>query len=523
MNRRPLLGILAGVILVLSLLTCGSKPMHGFESGPGTPSFTVTQQRAPAPSPTPTVTPAPTVPPDTKPGKTLEPGQVWRQGGIHMRLQNPSFDPGCDGTLGFEATIVNQTGTNLVADLTTQNLEVSDSRGRSYRTIWVAKGASSHRCYAKKLGDLSLPAIEAGQGITLAVRVIGSYTPEPSYFLVTVRDIGEIQEAKWRIEEPPPLLLRPISFDVFPEAFERRLEEADEKIENLGDVVTALLPKVSNFLLVQKTWAIVGMGVIVAAVLILRRPLIVLHNTLLLAGVGFIAGPIWCVITGRFGAWLAIKGTDWLVSPNVGVVFGAIEGFLIGLVSGFVGLAVIVAALSIVGLLLTAVGSGTGVAVFDPSGVMLGWLGAAPGGTAAFGCGGVIAVGVLVVSPIVGTILGVQMNQGYVTDPEQVYSVTETVMVIVGMIGGLLGGGLVGFKLGPEFGGCLFGLLYGILLGVSLTGRWVEILIGGGLGAVAGFFLGARWNRDKDYGDEGSSKRRKKRGKKRDASYYDWD
>ena len=59
MNRRPLLGILAGVILVLSLLTCGSKPMHGFESGPGISGVTVTQQKALAPSPTPTVTPAP--------------------------------------------------------------------------------------------------------------------------------------------------------------------------------------------------------------------------------------------------------------------------------------------------------------------------------------------------------------------------------------------------------------------------------------------------------------------------------
>lgn len=154
------------------------------------------------PQPTSTPAPIPTAPPDTPPGTTLTPGDVWYQGGMEMRIKNSSFVPGCNGLLGFEMTIVNNTGGELVANISGLDISISDDQGQTYPEVWWSSGTSTEVCYRNHLNALKFRSMAPGQRLDLAMRVIGNLPQNVSRFTVTVYQAGRIQNAVWVIEVP---------------------------------------------------------------------------------------------------------------------------------------------------------------------------------------------------------------------------------------------------------------------------------------------------------------------------------
>lgn len=166
------------------------------------PTETPIPSPTPKPSDTPTPSPSPTVPPDTVPGTILEPGEVWYQGGMEMRLKNPTFIPGCNGILGFEITLVNNTGGEIVTNISGLDFSIADNVGQSYSDVWISEGAATQRCYSTRLNRMEIRSMAAGQRIDLAFRVLGEAAQNVTQFTVTVYEAGRIQNAVWVIDVP---------------------------------------------------------------------------------------------------------------------------------------------------------------------------------------------------------------------------------------------------------------------------------------------------------------------------------
>lgn len=164
------------------------------------------------PTPTPTETPIPpptavptstsTAQPDTQPGTILKPGDIWYQGGMEIRLKNPTFVPGCNGILGFEFTIINNTGGEIVTNISGLDFAISDNAGQSYSDVWIREGSASESCYGNRLNRMEIRSMTAGQRIDIAVRVLGKPAQNVSQFTLTIYQAGRIHNAAWVIEVP---------------------------------------------------------------------------------------------------------------------------------------------------------------------------------------------------------------------------------------------------------------------------------------------------------------------------------
>jgi len=167
-----------------------------------TPTETPIPSPTPRPTNTPTPTPSPTPQPDTTPGTILKPGEVWYQGGMEMRLKNPTFIPGCDGFLGFEMTITNNTGGEIVTNISGLDFSIADNVGQSYSDIWFREGAATQSCYSSRLNRLEIRSMAAGQRLDLAFRVLGKPAQNVTQFTITIYQAGRIQNAVWVIDVP---------------------------------------------------------------------------------------------------------------------------------------------------------------------------------------------------------------------------------------------------------------------------------------------------------------------------------
>jgi len=166
-----------------------------------------------APAPRPTSPPAlptnasslltqPSTSPDTLAGTILRPGEVWYQGNMEMRLRNVSFIPGCGGILGFEMSIANNTGGQLVVNISGSDFSVFDNAGRRYDNVWWNYGRSSDGCYSNGLNRLNITAMTSGERLDLAFRVLGNPDRNVLTYRMVVYQAGRIQEAAWEIEVP---------------------------------------------------------------------------------------------------------------------------------------------------------------------------------------------------------------------------------------------------------------------------------------------------------------------------------
>jgi serine/threonine protein kinase len=230
-----LLGI--GILILPRVLTQGGQSIGGNASGDVTsipqestasvvsPIISVptsvstvqvdipTQPAAPTTAPTqPTIVPAqptlalaPTsgsqIVSSTASGSILQPGETWYQDGMEMLVDNPTFIPGCQGVLGFEMTIVNNSGGELLANISGRDFAISDNIGQNYPAskVYWTQGSSSESCYSSSLEALNIRAMKPGERIDLAFRVVPIENQSSSQFHITIRKAGNIQNAAWKI------------------------------------------------------------------------------------------------------------------------------------------------------------------------------------------------------------------------------------------------------------------------------------------------------------------------------------
>jgi len=119
-----------------------------------------------------------------------------------MRLKNPTFIPGCDGFLGFEMTITNNTGGEIVTNISGLDFSIADNVGQSYSDIWFREGAATQSCYSSRLNRLEIRSMAAGQRLDLAFRVLGKPAQNVTQFTITIYQAGRIQNAVWVIDVP---------------------------------------------------------------------------------------------------------------------------------------------------------------------------------------------------------------------------------------------------------------------------------------------------------------------------------
>lgn len=121
---------------------------------------------------------------------------------MEIRLKNPTFVPGCNGILGFEFTIINNTGGEIVTNISGLDFAISDNAGQSYSDVWIREGSASESCYGNRLNRMEIRSMTAGQRIDIAVRVLGKPAQNVSQFTLTIYQAGRIRNAAWVIEVP---------------------------------------------------------------------------------------------------------------------------------------------------------------------------------------------------------------------------------------------------------------------------------------------------------------------------------
>jgi len=97
---------------------------------------------------------------DAIPRIQLNAGDTWSGQGLTISVIKPSLNPGCDGVLGFELIIENQTGSSEIPliDSSAPSMVLKESSGYLYTSdypdeIWVKEGDSTQDCYSFNISD----------------------------------------------------------------------------------------------------------------------------------------------------------------------------------------------------------------------------------------------------------------------------------------------------------------------------------------------------------------------------------
>lgn len=200
-------------------------------------------------------------------------------------------------------------------------------------------------------------------------------------------------------------------------------------------------------------------------------------------------GAISSAVLGWGGAYVGTWAANSWVSPTGGMVFGAIQGAL----AGIIGAILAVIGLMAVGIVMSVFSGGGGrTEVFDKWGDPVGYI--SSGGGAGFldGCSFSMA-GSLLGMPaaiIAGAIAGLQINRGIYVEPAKA---AETAAYICGGLGALVGvvaGVVQGWRARDTWGvgSCV---LLGLIVGIGVTSpRWWVGWLGTLVGAISGGFLG---------------------------------
>lgn len=138
------------------------------------------------------------------PGETavFEPGEAVVVDGVELRVKNQTFDPICDGVLGFELSFYDPDFWSL-AGLFGSDVVVSDDTGHTYEAFFdLYPGLGSCDSWSR-LGDLAVTLGQKGLGgtdrVDAAIYITGPVQPEASKFIVTVFRAGPIENVAWEI------------------------------------------------------------------------------------------------------------------------------------------------------------------------------------------------------------------------------------------------------------------------------------------------------------------------------------
>jgi len=144
-----------------------------------------------------------TAPTDSSP---LNPGQAIAQEGFSIVVENPSFVklPDDDYVMTFEMIVSNQSGGQLVTQITGENISVVAGNGKTYPEInfWRYERQSNHYDYEGSIsGNLDIYSLAPGETEKVRLGVLGNLGKDVNNILVKT-DAGRIQNGEWRIEIP---------------------------------------------------------------------------------------------------------------------------------------------------------------------------------------------------------------------------------------------------------------------------------------------------------------------------------
>jgi hypothetical protein len=186
-----------------------------------TNTFTPAPTNTSAPTPTPTFTPSPRptatltpIPPDTSPGSSLEVGEVWRQDGMILEIENAQFyaqyctdhwscfESCCikhSVAIAIEFILTNRTGQDILLDFDQLRFVVQDDAGKTYqvaRTMQVGSDKQHTNTVSEILKNGQRYRIYIMFGDDIAV------TSHATQIFVRVTTLSRIRSAVWSIKIP---------------------------------------------------------------------------------------------------------------------------------------------------------------------------------------------------------------------------------------------------------------------------------------------------------------------------------
>jgi hypothetical protein len=114
--------------------------------------------------------------------KTITPSNLGESGQVKIVLDHSTFEPGCQGILGFELKIINDS----LSPITAFALNIKDDNNQTFNEIWWTEGTASTQCYQSSASDIYQLQVDPGQTIQIAFRVLGNLSPEFSQISVSV-------------------------------------------------------------------------------------------------------------------------------------------------------------------------------------------------------------------------------------------------------------------------------------------------------------------------------------------------
>lgn len=140
-------------------------------------------------------------------GSTLNPGEAISNEGFRITVENPSFVnlPDEDYLMTFEMIISNESGAQLVTQITGENLSVISGNGKTYSEInfWHYDSKYNDYDYEGSVNrNLDIYSLAAGEEEKIKIGVAGNLDKDVDNIIVRIQNAARIKSSKWTIEVP---------------------------------------------------------------------------------------------------------------------------------------------------------------------------------------------------------------------------------------------------------------------------------------------------------------------------------
>lgn len=137
----------------------------------------------------------------------LNPGEAITEQGFRIVLENPSFVnlPDDDYLMTFEMLISNNSGGQLVTQITGENISVVAGNGKTYPEInfWRYQDQYNSYDYEGSINrQLDIYSLAPGETKQLQFGVVGNLQQEVNQMTVQIKDAGRIKNAQWQVQIP---------------------------------------------------------------------------------------------------------------------------------------------------------------------------------------------------------------------------------------------------------------------------------------------------------------------------------
>ncbi|MBA3468196.1 MAG: hypothetical protein H0T53_01000, partial [Herpetosiphonaceae bacterium] len=135
---------------------------------------------------------------DTPINAVLKPGESWYVNELEIVLENPTFNPGCSGSLGFEIVIRNKSSNNKKIE--SRRIYISDDKSNNYENIYFKTGVASPACYSNTLASFQIGQIESDSYKDYAFRSTMEMKKGINEIIVMIPEVYERISPRWSID-----------------------------------------------------------------------------------------------------------------------------------------------------------------------------------------------------------------------------------------------------------------------------------------------------------------------------------